>query len=407
MDNLKILWFGPHPRELDGGAVVTYYQLLKYNELFPLDEHYGIPKNFDELDPNVLPFVTYLNQMYTFDEKGEKKPIALAPFYMRQHGIPICVAFHIAEAIDGYYGAIREVGGFTVLWQTVHWVNDQIFKSKALPYLDHVVAPTKFAEQTLMITGKVKRNHITYIPHGIPTDKFYPHESLLKNELGIKENSPVILYCGRLDMWKGIQQLIPCVKPLIRDYNATFIIRGGPRNLEKSKELDYIFTTMANKPAYKRNFIYLPEWQSPAFMEELMSICDIYVSPSSHEGWNVPLGEAMSCMKPVVTTDLPNHREILSGTGNESTLLVPKVEVGTVNDVQTLKVPSVDNILGALTWLLENPEERKVRGIAGRQKVLQEYDLANVCTSWKKLFHQIVPENYNMDDELAKRMLLT
>jgi len=405
-DNLKILWWGPHPNERDGGMIVTYYQLRKYNELFPLDEHYGIPKNYDELDPSVLPFVTYFGKQYVFDE-GKRVEVMLSPFYMRKFGIPIVVAFHIAEAIDDYYGAIKEVGGFTVLWQTVHWENDQIFKSKTLSDLDFVVAPTKFAEQTLMTKGKVKRSHITTIPHGVPTDKFYPHESLLKTEMEIKEDSPIILYVGRLDLWKGVQQLIPCVKPLIRDYNATFIIRGGPRNLEKSKELDYIFTTMANKPAYKNNFIYLPDWQSPAFMEELMNMCDIYVSPSAHEGFNVPLIEAMSCMKPVVTTDLANHREILSGTGNEATLLVPKVDVGLVNELQTLRVPSVDNILGALVGLIENPEERKVRGIAGRKKVLAEYDLANVCTNWKKLFHQILPENYDMNVELAKRMLLT
>jgi len=141
-------------------------------------------------------------------------------------------------------------------------------------------------------------------------------------------------------------------------------------------------------------------------MEELMATCDIYVSPTGHEGFNVPLIEAMACGKPVVTTNLDNHREILKGSTNDHLTMLPtKVKVGVVNEVQDVMVPESEYIYGALKWLLENKGEVGARGVAGRKHVLEKYDLRNVVVDWKKLFVELAPQDYNMESEMSKRML--
>jgi glycosyltransferase involved in cell wall biosynthesis len=119
----------------------------------------------------------------------------------------------------------------------------------------------------------------------------------------------------------------------------------------------------------------------------------------------VPLAEAMACQKPVVTTDLANHREIVYGTGNELLLLPPKVKVGEVNNGTPILVPESQRIYGVLKWLLENRDEANAYGINGRRKVLEQYDLTKVAVGWKKLFHSLVPEGYDIQTEMAKRML--
>jgi len=46
MNNPRIrcwLWWGPQLNERDGGAIVSYYQLDKLNQLQPRDEHWAIP----------------------------------------------------------------------------------------------------------------------------------------------------------------------------------------------------------------------------------------------------------------------------------------------------------------------------------------------------------------------------
>jgi len=385
----KILHWGCLPAERDGGAVVNFYLWSKYYELFPMVEQYGIPKNIEELDPTAMPFISYL--------QGDKLGGQISEF-MSRFGIPVVEAFHIAENICPHIEPIHNVGGKVILHQTVHWDNDQVFKCKLLNQLDHVVAPTVYAKKILTVKGKIKASNITVIPHGVDTRKFYPHKTLLRREWGL-QNKPVILYCGRLDTWKGVHQLIKCFKPLIRDYNAVFIIRG--EDFSKERKLDRIFSLIhKNNP----NVIYLPEWEPPAFIEELMATCDIYVSPTGHEGFNVPLVEAMACGKSVLTTRLPNHEEILYGTDNP--LMTPTVKVGVVNEEKDVLVPRSDEIYGGLKLLLEDPERCKLLGLKGRKNVMERFDLTQVAIKWHKLFNKMIPQNYDMSTEMVKVLVL-
>ena len=398
----KILYWGPTPDELDGGAVVADYLWRKYYEMFPLDELYAVPKNVEELNPQRLPFVTFLKgDKHGLYREGGK--LAGMAEHMTRHNIPLLVAFHIAESIGPHVFPIHEVGGVSILYQTIHWANDQVFTCKELPHINWFVTPTDYAKEVLCRVGKIPTKRVSVIPHGVDVDKFYPHNGMLRNEFGIKDDQPVILYCGRLDLWKGIHNVIPSIRPLVQDYNAVFIIRGGVRQLEKSREMDYLFTTLANK--YKRNVIYIPQWMPPEYMEELMASCDIYLSNSGHEGFNVPLVESMACGRPVLTTDLANHREIVGGTRNELHLLTPTEQVGIVNETQPVKVASAQLIYGALRQLLDNPEEREVCGMQGREKVLQQYDLRKVCSDWHKLFYTLIPDDYDLHAVMSQRML--
>lgn len=381
----KILHFGPLWGEKDGGAVVNYYLWSKYYELFPMVEQYGIPKNIEELDPTAMPFISYL--------QGDKLGGQISEF-MSRFEIPVVEAFHIAENIASHIDPIHDVGGKIILHQTIHWANDQVFKCTGLPYLDSIVAPTEYAKKILITEGKIKASNITVIPHGVDTRKFYPHETLLRREWGLEDKS-VILYCGRLDTWKGVDQLIPCFKPLIEKYNAVFIIRG--EDFSKDKKLDYIFTTISSR---NPNVIYLPQWKSPAFIEELMATCDIYVSPTGHEGFNVPLVEAMACGKPVLATRLANHEEILRGTDNS--LMTPSVKVGIVNETQDVLVPNSNTIFGGLTMLLNDPERCKLLGAVGRKKAVEQFDLTKITIAWHNLFNKLIPNDYDMNVEMVK-----
>jgi len=390
----KILHYGPFPDEKDGGQVVNFYLWRKYYEMFPLVEQYAVPKNVEELNPEAMPYISFF--------RGGKQlyPTTMMEF-MRKFRIPIIEAFHIAENICPHIQPIHDIGGKIILHQTVHWESDRVFQGKLLPEIDWFVAPTRYAKEMITVHAKVNADRISVIPHGVDTNKFYPHESLLRREWGL-EGRPVILYCGRIDSWKGLEQLYFTFTPLIRDYDAVIIVRGNTfKGVPKSEKLDYLLTTRANKDP--KHLIYLRDWQPPDFIEELMNVCDIYVSPSGHEGFNVPLVEAMSCGKPIVTTKLANHSEILEGTGNR--LLTPKVKVGVCDGVQDILVPNADNILGNLVMLIENPAERQELGTQGRNKALQEYNLDKIAVEWHKLFEGLVNKDYDMDKEEARRLL--
>lgn len=389
---LKTLWWGPKPWEKDGGAVVEYYQLRKMAELRPRWDWWGIPKVPEELVTRELPFMKFL-----IPENIERD----LPYLMNKEQIPLLTTFHIAEYVEKVMDAVHDVGGKILQWQTVHWKTDRVFSCKRLNELDAFIAPTKFAKKMLIQQGGIDNEKIAIIPHGVDTAKFFPHKTALRLNYGINDNDPVILYSGRLSLWKGVHNIIPIIRGLVRDFNAYFIIRGGYFGDDKiGKKLDYLLSTIASR---NKNVIYLPQWVSPQFMEELFATSDIVLFPSGHEGFGCPIVEGMACGRPVVTTDMANTREIL---GTKAGILIqPTEQVGICDDVTPIKVPSSDAIDGALRFLIQNRAEREIMGMFGLERAKKYFDLTLVSKLWFKVIDHLIPLDYSMDTKSKERLL--
>ncbi len=93
-------------------------------------------------------------------------------------------------------------------------------------------------------------------------------------------------------------------------------------------------------------------------MPRLLSEVDVAVLPSYREGVPRSLLEAAACALPIVTTDVPGCREIVSHGLNG--LLVPARDARPLAD--------------AIRLLYEQPAERLRMGQAGRERVLKEFD---------------------------------
>ena len=388
----KILHWGPYPQEKDGGSVVNYYQTKKMLELRPMDDHYVIPKVPEELDPSWLPSLNYLPKCAP-ENIGN---------IMAKYDIPIVESFHMSkDDVDKALDGVHDVGGQYILWQTVHWNDDDIFKSKRLGDVDKIVAPTQYARHLFNMIAKIPVESVEYIPHAVDTTRYYKRKTILEEQFKIdKRSQKVILYSGRLSFWKGVQELIPIMKKLTRRYNCVFIIRGSafPGNPESMK-LAYIFERMSFNNS---NIIFLPDWQPPSVMEELFAMTDILVFNSAHEGFGVPLIEAMASSAVPVATAIPNHIEIIEKNTVNGMLLEPRVTVGTVNDGRTLQVASSDQIDGVLQWLLENPDEMKVMGARGEAMVRERYDLTKISIHWLSLYDSLTTKS--MEQRMLDRL---
>ena len=391
---MKYLWYAPFPNEMDGGAIVIYYQAEMMNLLEPMVKVWGVPKVPEELEANYLPWINFFSTNGNLDE---------IPRRMMQEQIPLATFFHIGrKRFEPIIDSIHNIGAKLVLWQTIHWMDDDVFESKRLNDFDSIVAPTGYAKRALMEVAKISHKKITTIPHGVNMRKFYPHKTAMRLQMGIPPEKKIILFTSRLSLWKGVHQLIPVFRPLIKDYDCHFVIRGGTFwGIEEGRKLDYIFSTLS---ARNRNIIYVPNWQSPAWMEELFASCDFFISPSGHEGFGVPLIEAMATKMPVVATLIPSHAEILGQSGMCGLLLEPTVKVGEVNKGQPIKIPNSDQIEGSLRWLLENPEESRVMAERGYRRAKKFFDLEKISRQWFDLYLELMPEGFDMGKEMARRL---
>jgi len=383
------LHWGPFPNELTGGAVVQYLLLNKMYLKAPMHNFYGIPKNIEKLSPEEMSYIKFF----------AKEPHHIPKIMSRYH-IPLLVAFHIAQNIEPAINPVHDVGAKILLHQTVHFRTDLLFECDRLNDVDWIVTPTKYGKKILNEIGKVSKEKISIIPHGIDIKKYYSHTTSMKKYYNM-QNKTVILFTGRLSVWKGIREVIPLFRDFTKKYNCVFLIRSQPYEADESKALDYLLRKISSQ---NPDVVYMPDWQSPSVMEELFASIDILLTPSGSEGFNVPLIEAMACEVPVITTSLPNHVEIVGGTEGGGIFVQPKIYTGWADKQTKLKVASTDDLYEALKYLVENPEERKIMGKRGRERVLKCYDLDKITLEWFRIMDELIPENYSMTNKIIAKM---
>ena len=392
----KYIYWGALPWEHDGGAVVNYYLLKKQHELRSRDIYYGVPKVQHEVDPSALKWVNF-PRIRTYNDIVDT---------IYKNKIELMNMFHVGhEDFEQILDPIMELGTKTVLHQTLHWNDDVILNCDRLEDIDKIVCPTVYAQDIFIRERKIRRRNTTVIPHAVDDTKFYrppdAERNLYKEKLDIRPDQKVIVYSGRLGLWKGIRELVPILRPLYMEHDCVFLIRGSQFGDREGKALDYILKRISRE---NPNVRYYPDWMSPEFMERMYQIADIMLFNSGHEGFGVPLIEAQAVGAVPVTTALANHIEICGRDGNTSKIIAPTVDVGEVNDGTRVKVGSSDAVYGAVKWLLENPVEAEVMGKRGRANVQKRFRLEDICHRWLALYDSMVPDPYNPDASLAKSL---
>ena len=373
----KILVWGAMPWEQDGGAVVTYYQFQEMNYMNPMFEIHAIPKIWEQISQKSIPMV-HFHKVKT--EYFGQIPNEI-PKIMKNNGISSLILWHIPWEYFPIIDKIHRIGGKVINWQTVHWKNDMLFLSDRLKDFDWWVPPTEYANQVIQEVAGLS-NNLTVIPHGVNTQLFFPHKTDINNK-GLK----TILFTGRCQLTKGIVPLMMIARKFVDRFNCRIIFKAGVHEgVYKSKEIGHLLTQMSQRDS---RILFIPQWTSPAFHEDLIASSDIIVCPSGHEGFSLTPLEGMACSKPVVVSDIPVHRELIGGRNGECGLLLPtSIPTEYVNDTQIVKVPDADMLYGSLKYLLENPDESEHMGEVGLKRAREVYDLRKICCKWFDLLEK-------------------
>jgi len=212
-------------------------------------------------------------------------------------------------------------------------LRDSVQKAgKFANYADLIVTPSAFNANQLVQDYGVDRDRIRVLPLAVALDRFGPgpkKKALIKRfKLAGRR---VILFVGRLAANKRIDLLVEAL-PLVWQVvpNAVLMLVGDDRGnpaIEESVERArrraadlgvadaVIFTgSVGNLPEYYR-------------------LADVYATASLHEGFGVPLIEAMASGVPIVASRATAHPEVvgeaglLTDPGNESDLADKLIQV--------------------------------------------------------------------------------
>jgi glycosyltransferase involved in cell wall biosynthesis len=149
------------------------------------------------------------------------------------------------------------------------------------------------------------------IPNGIDTDRFrfsQPSRDAVRGEIGVDDKVLVVGIVARVDPMKGHETFLEAAAAMTYTYpDARFAIVGdGPNNVSA------MLVDMAESLGLSQHVVWMGSRDD---MPAVYSAMDIVVSASRYEGFSNVLGEAMSCERACVATDVGDSARIIGDAG--------------------------------------------------------------------------------------------
>ena len=171
----------------------------------------------------------------------------------------------------------------------------------------HVITSTEREKEALVWHLGASPDRITVIPCGVNLELFWPvDKGIARRHLGLGDNK-LILYVGRIEPLKGIDQLLRAMSYLGEDLKAELaIIGGGEDSQDEIVKLRQLSENL--NIADKITFLGLVKQER---LPVYYSAADVCVNPSYYETFGLVALESLACGTPVVATDVGGFRDVI------------------------------------------------------------------------------------------------
>jgi len=254
-----------------------------------------------------------------------------------------------------------------VIARILEWLTNPLVKK----YLANSEAVKDFYVKNI----GVQPEKITVIPNGIDIayfDSITPDPELRKS-LGIKPDDFVIICVANLHINKGHRYLLEAFEQLHSLPSHPFQGGESKRGLKlilvgdgtERKNLEQQIKNYQSK----NNILFLGRRTD---IPQLLKISDIFVLPTMFEGMSNAILEAMASGLPVITTGIPENKEIIED--NKTGLIVP--------------VKNSIALAQTIEKLLGDKNQSESLGGNARKKIQEYFDLKIITTKTAKFFSQ-------------------
>ena len=230
---------------------------------------------------------------------------------------------------------------------------------------DTIIVPSQNTKRDIRDYYQIPDNKIKVIYPGlseqffITDDNLAKEKSLIRKKYGLPDN--FILFLAAIEPRKNILGLIKAYEKLppnlISKYHLLIVGAKGWKN--------HPIYEAANKSPLKDKikFLgYVPDIEKPS----LYSLSDLFVFPSSYEGFGLPIIEAMQMNVPVITSNRSSTSEI---SDNGALLINPN---------------NISDISNSIKTILQNQELAKMYKKRGKE-IASEFNWNKAATLWLDL----------------------
>jgi glycosyltransferase involved in cell wall biosynthesis len=168
-------------------------------------------------------------------------------------------------------------------------------------YADYAIAHSGFTRAELLQTGAIDAARVYQMPYVVPLERFRPgsRDAALLARYGLTADQPTLLYVGRMAGNKRIDVLIQALAFVREHLPHAVLLLVGETSFSTYARVVARARTLAETLGIADGVIFAGQVPD----EELVAhyqLADVFVTASLHEGFCIPVLEAMACGVPVV-----------------------------------------------------------------------------------------------------------
>lgn len=285
--------------------------------------------------------------------------------------------YHISSSVEGCYYSKKNGKPFILTAHDLIIPNDLPIEAKIFKKIyDNSFGKYLLKNATMLIAltedhvaQYTKRcaspDKIRIVPNAIELDNYLygSQNSTSAFNYGISDDTKILLFVGRIDRYKGIQDVIECL-PLIAQVHPTikFIVVGGDYGYRGVLEKLVENLELQNQVIFTGNILE----------EELIALykrADIFVLPSKMEGFGIVLLEAMASGTLCIAYSIPSVRRVIN------------------DNVTGVLVKDRKDLVKKILYYLENINERRIIE-NNALKFVRKYDIKYLVSSIENAYEE-------------------
>jgi glycosyltransferase involved in cell wall biosynthesis len=243
-----------------------------------------------------------------------------------------------------------------LLWMP--WIMQEVVARR----LDRVIVVSETSRRDVVEAFRLPEERVRSVYNGVDTETFRPQH-------GIERQPNRILYVGNSeDRNKGARFLVEALRLLKDeiDFRVTFV-DNVPSQLK-------LVPRLVDEYGLRDRFDFTGRLSTADLVRKYCE-ATLLVSPSVHEGFGLPLAEAMSCGTPTLATELGAYREIVEH--GVSGWLVPPSDPRALAD--------------GIRMMLNNPELRDRIAQGGRKRIVETFNWRRAAEETLAVYEEVLP----------------
>jgi glycosyltransferase involved in cell wall biosynthesis len=250
------------------------------------------------------------------------------------------------------------------------WLNP-VIERRVIEGSERVITVSEFSRRQLVETLGVTGDHIEVVPNGID-ERFAPGDgSATRRRHGLGDD-PVVLFLGGLKPRKNLAGLLDAWREVARERGDARLLVAGTGPLEAELRRRVAALDLADRVVFAGRI-------AEADKVGYYHAADLFVSPSSLEGFGFTVGEAMSCGLPVIVSDRGALPELV--VDGEGGFVCPHDDAGALARRILLLLGDAE-LRGRFGHFNRERVERHFRWERAARRVLEIYQ--EVLAEWKR-----------------------